>query len=84
LNLTNAYGQIKSAIQGDALDPRHPDRRYQGGIDAARRLWAEGGATRFTRGLSACLLRSVPANAVLLTTAMTVKEVGYARLGVKS
>jgi solute carrier family 25 carnitine/acylcarnitine transporter 20/29 len=73
---------VKSAIQGDALDPNHPNRRYRGTVDAARKLWAEGGATRFTRGLSACLLRSVPASAVLLTTAMTIKEVGYARLGI--
>jgi solute carrier family 25 (mitochondrial carnitine/acylcarnitine transporter), member 20/29 len=74
--------QVKSAIQGDALDPRHPDRRFRGSLDAVRQLWAEGGAARFTRGFSACLLRSVPANAVLLTTAMTIKEIGYARLGV--
>ncbi len=69
---------VKSALQGDALDPA--GRRYRGPADAARKLWAEGGAARFTRGLSACLLRSVPASAVLLTTAFRVKEIGYARI----
>jgi hypothetical protein len=28
-------------------------------------MWREEGARAFTRGLSACLLRSVPANAAL-------------------
>jgi solute carrier family 25 (mitochondrial carnitine/acylcarnitine transporter), member 20/29 len=73
---------IKSALQGDALDPAA--RRYRGAVDAAGKLWAEGGAARFTRGLSACLLRSVPASAVLLTTAFRVKEVGYARIDAAS
>ena len=30
---------------------------------SARKLWAEGGFSRFTRGLSASMLRAVPANA---------------------
>lgn len=66
---------VKSAIQGDAMDPAA--KKYRGMADAFRKLWAEGGVERFTRGLSACLLRSVPANAVLLTTAFRVKELGY-------
>ena len=32
--------QVKSAIQTDALDPRHPARRFHGAADAARKLWA--------------------------------------------
>eukprot|EP00292_Cryptomonas_paramecium_P011949 CAMPEP_0113698912 /NCGR_PEP_ID=MMETSP0038_2-20120614/22993_1 /TAXON_ID=2898 /ORGANISM="Cryptomonas paramecium" /LENGTH=303 /DNA_ID=CAMNT_0000622167 /DNA_START=11 /DNA_END=922 /DNA_ORIENTATION=+ /assembly_acc=CAM_ASM_000170 len=80
--LTYPADVVKSAIQGDALDPR--EKRFNGSLDAARKLWAEGGATRFTRGFSACILRSVPANAVLLTTAMMIKEYGYAKLGIKA
>lgn len=45
--------------------------------DAFKKLWAEGGVERFSRGFSACIYRSVPANAVLLTTASRVKEIGY-------
>lgn len=67
---------VKSAIQGDSLDPAA--KKYKGMADAFTKLWAEGRVERFTRGLSACLLRSVPANAVLLTTAFRVKELGYA------
>lgn len=73
--LTYPADVIKSAIQGDALDPAQ--RKYKGAVDAATKLWAEGGVSRFTRGLVPCLLRSVPANAVLLTTAFRVKEIGY-------
>jgi solute carrier family 25 (mitochondrial carnitine/acylcarnitine transporter), member 20/29 len=66
---------IKSAIQGDSLDPKLA--RYTGAADAARKLWAEGGFSRFTRGLSASMLRAVPANAALLSTAAMVREAGY-------
>ena len=65
---------IKSAMQTDTLGP---NRRYANAADAARQLWAEGGAGRFTRGLSACMLRAVPANAVLLASATYVREAGY-------
>jgi solute carrier family 25 carnitine/acylcarnitine transporter 20/29 len=74
--LTYPADVVKSALQGDAINPAA--RKYAGAADAVRKLWAEGGAARFTRGFSACLLRAVPANAVLLTTAIRVKEVGYA------
>lgn len=73
---------LKSALQGDALNPE--GRRYHGTMDAARKLWAEGGAARFTRGYSACLLRAVPANAVMLTTAFRVKELGYEWMGLNA
>lgn len=68
---------VKSALQTDTLGP---GRRYAGTADAVRQLWAEGGAARFTRGLSACMLRAVPANAVLLASATYVREAGYAVL----
>lgn len=55
-------------------------------IVVLRRPWVPSlslaGTSRFTRGLSACILRAVPANAVLLTTAFRVKEVGYAYFNV--
>ena len=33
-------------------------------MDAAAKLWAEGGLKRFSAGLAPCLARSFPANAV--------------------
>lgn len=66
---------VKSALQGDALDPK--TARYKGAADAAAKLWAEGGVARFARGLDASLMRAVPANAVLLATASMVREAGY-------
>ncbi len=33
-------------------------------MDAAAKLWAEGGVKRFSAGLAPCLARSFPANAV--------------------
>lgn len=78
-SLTYPLDVIKSALQGDHLEPSK--KRYSGPVDASRKLWAEGGAARFSRGFSACMARSVPANAVLLTTAFRVKEVGYDYFG---
>jgi solute carrier family 25 carnitine/acylcarnitine transporter 20/29 len=71
---------VKGAMQGDAMGA---NRRFKGTADAVAQLWAEGGAARFTRGFSACILRAAPANAVLLTTAFIVKEKGYAYIGVE-
>ena len=73
--LTFPVDAVKSALQGDALDPKAA--RYKGAADAAAKLWAEGGWRRFARGLDASLLRAVPANAVLLATASMVREAGY-------
>jgi solute carrier family 25 carnitine/acylcarnitine transporter 20/29 len=52
---------IKSALQTDAIHPAQ--RKYAGWADAARQLWAEGGAKRFTAGIAPCLMRAAPANA---------------------
>ena len=73
--LTFPLDAVKSALQGDTLNPKAA--RYKDAADAARKLWAEGGAARFARGLDASLLRAVPANAVLLATASMVREAGY-------
>ena len=62
---------IKSAIQTDAQ--ALSQRQYKGIADAARQLYAEGGVRRFYKGIAPCLLRSVPANAVMLMTNTTVR-----------
>jgi solute carrier family 25 carnitine/acylcarnitine transporter 20/29 len=67
-------------MQTDSLSNDPTQRKYRNMGDAFRKLWAEGGTERFSRGFTACVLRSVPANAVLLTTAFRVKEIGYAWL----
>lgn len=53
---------IKSAMQTDAVLPK--DRKYSSYGDCMRKLYAEGGVSRFTRGFAPCLLRAGPANAV--------------------
>lgn len=54
---------VKSALQTDAVD--RAQRKYSGWVDCAKKLYHEEGWHRFYRGLTPCLLRSVPANAVL-------------------
>jgi hypothetical protein len=61
---------IKSALQTDALVKSQ--RKYCGIGDAAKQLYAEGGISRFYKGLTPCLIRSVPANAVMLITNVRV------------
>lgn len=41
---------------------------------AARELYKEGGAKSFTRGLTPCLLRAIPANGICLTTVDACKR----------
>jgi solute carrier family 25 carnitine/acylcarnitine transporter 20/29 len=53
---------VKSAIQCDA--PNKSERRFKSTIDAFRQLAREGGLKRFFVGISPCLLRAAPANAV--------------------
>ena len=50
----------------DAM-PR-PERSYPTIAETARKLYAEGGVTRFYRGFSPCLIRAAPANAAMLYT----------------
>lgn len=52
---------VKTAIQCDSIYPEK--RTYKGIMDAVSKLNAEGGAKRFTAGLSPALARSFPANA---------------------
>jgi solute carrier family 25 carnitine/acylcarnitine transporter 20/29 len=63
---------IKSSIQGDS--PIKENRRFHGIADVATKLYSEGGLSRFYRGFSPCMLRSVPANAVLLYTSSYLSE----------
>ncbi|KAH7469300.1 hypothetical protein KRP22_004440 [Phytophthora ramorum] len=51
---------VKSVLQADRLDKP----RFSGAIDCSRQLYAEGGPTRFYRGITPSLLRAFPANAV--------------------
>ena len=52
---------IKTAIQSDANIKEF--RKYKGIIDCTSQLYAEGGLSRFFRGITPCLVRSFPANA---------------------
>jgi len=56
---------VKSSMQGDAIDPKN--RKYSSVIHCAKTLYKENGWRRFTQGLSPCLMRSIPANAVMWT-----------------
>lgn len=63
---------IKSSMQTDSIDRK--DRKYLTMVSTAKKLYAEGGWQRFYKGLSPCLLRSVPANAVMLWTVDKTNE----------
>ena len=64
--------QVKSAIQTD--NPNVASRKYKGIWDCTGKLYQEGGWRRFYRGFSPCLMRSVPANAVLLYTVAVITD----------
>jgi len=70
---TYPFDCIKSAMQGDSIV--QSERKYNGLLDCIRKLNAEGGIRRFFKGFSPCVLRSIPANAVLLYTVSFVTEV---------
>lgn len=63
---------IKSAVQGDS--PYRENKKYNGVVDAVNKLYAEGGYKRFFKGFSPCMLRSIPANSVLLLTSSYLAE----------
>ena len=62
---------LKSALQTDAQ--LKSERKYKGLLDAGRQLWAEGGVPRFYKGISPCLIRAIPANAIMLITNTKVR-----------
>ncbi|PRP89157.1 mitochondrial carrier protein [Planoprotostelium fungivorum] len=63
---------VKSSIQTDNL--QKDKRKFSGAIDAAKKLYAEGGWKRFYRGFTPCLMRSIPANAMMLWTVAFITD----------
>jgi len=63
---------VKSAMMTDSIIPS--ERSYPNMMETAKKLWAEGGVPRFFRGFSPCLMRAVPANAVMLFTVDKVQQ----------
>jgi len=59
---TYPIDSVKSAIQSDSIIKSQ--RQYSGVLDCAHKLYKRGGVARFYQGLTPCLLRSFPANAV--------------------
>lgn len=58
---------IKSSIQTDSI--ARPTRHYNNFLQTAQKLYSDSGTIRrFYRGLSPCLIRAVPANALMLWT----------------
>ena len=71
--LTYPTDVIKSSLQSDQLD--RSQRKYHGIMDCARKLYRdEGGWRRFYRGFSPCMLRAIPANAVMLTVLENTRQ----------
>jgi solute carrier family 25 carnitine/acylcarnitine transporter 20/29 len=66
------FDVVKSAIMADS--PWKENKRFHGIVDTWSQLYREGGPKRFYRGLSPCLLRACPANAVLLYTSSFISE----------
>ena len=64
---------IKSTMQSDDSD--RGKRRYRNIGDCVKKLYMEeGGWRRFYRGYTPCMMRSVPANAVLFTVVEKVRQ----------
>jgi len=63
---------IKSAIQSDS--PFKDKKRFKGIVHCYQTLMNEGGIARFFKGFSPCMLRAIPANAVLLLTGSYLSE----------
>ena len=63
---------VKSAIQSDS--PDKSKKKFNGVIDTYRKLYEDGGIKRFYRGFSPCLMRAIPANAVLLFSSSYLSE----------
>jgi solute carrier family 25 carnitine/acylcarnitine transporter 20/29 len=64
---------IKSAMMTDSIIPA--ERKYPTMLSSAKKLWAEGGLSRFYRGFSPCLLRAAPANGVMLYTVDQMQQI---------
>jgi len=66
------FDVMKSSLQSDSI--LKSERRYNGVVDVTKKLYAEGGLRRFYRGFSPCLLRAIPANAIMLWTVSAITE----------
>lgn len=64
---------IKSASQSD--NPDKTKRKYKGIVDIVNTLYSkEGGYKRFYKGFLPCMMRAIPANAVLLLSSSYLSE----------
>jgi len=66
------FDVIKSTVQADSTNKN--EKKYNNTLDCVKKMYKENGLGRFYRGLSPCLLRAVPANAVLLYTNSYISE----------
>lgn len=66
------FDVVKSSMQADNLVKSN--RKFSSTIQCFQKLYQEGGISRFYKGFSPCLLRAIPANAVLLYTNSYISE----------
>jgi solute carrier family 25 carnitine/acylcarnitine transporter 20/29 len=66
------FDVMKSAMQADS--PWKENKKYKSTIDCYNKFMIEGGWKRFYKGLSPCMMRAIPANAVLLYTSSFISE----------
>ena len=57
---------VKSAMMTDSIVPK--ERAYPNILTTAKKLWGEGGISRFYKGFTPCIMRAAPANGVMLYT----------------
>ena len=46
-------------------------------LSTAKKLWGEGGVSRFYKGFTPCILRAAPANGVMLYTVGLMQSLLY-------
>lgn len=63
---------VKSAFMSD--NPDKSKRAYKGLRHTYSELWKQGGVNRFYKGFTPCMMRALPANAVLLFTSSYISE----------
>ncbi|KAK3749466.1 hypothetical protein QZH41_013432, partial [Actinostola sp. cb2023] len=71
--LTYPTDVIKSTMQAD--NAAKSKRKFKGVVDCAKKLYYnEGGWTRFYKGFTPCLMRSIPANAAMFYVVETMRK----------
>ncbi len=63
---------IKSSIQTDNINPSQ--RKYQGIIDCAKKIYAKEGIRGFYKGFSVCFIRSILSNAACFVVYEKVRD----------